>query len=51
MSLGWITIIFLLAALVGSLPTWKYSRNWGYGPSSFFGVALLVILFILAGRP
>jgi hypothetical protein len=29
-----ILIIVLILALVGALPTWGYSRDWGYGPGS-----------------
>jgi hypothetical protein len=47
------TIILLILALVllGALPTWPYSRSWGYYPSSLIGVLLLVIvLLVLTGR-
>lgn len=46
MGLLWIILIVLLVlALVGSLPTWGYSRRWGYGPSG--GLLTLVIIVIL----
>jgi hypothetical protein len=41
-----ILIIFVVAMLLGSLPTWGYSRSWGYTRSRWFGLAT-VILFIL----
>jgi hypothetical protein len=47
------TIILLIVVLVllGALPTWPYSRSWGYYPSSLIGVLLLVIVFlVLSGR-
>jgi len=33
--------------LVGGLPTWGYSRKWGYGPSGILGVLLIVLLVLL----
>jgi len=47
MSLGTILLIILVLALLGAIPTWPYSRNWGYGPSGILGV-IVVILIILA---
>ena len=32
MSLGTILLIILILILIGALPTWGYSRNWGYQP-------------------
>jgi hypothetical protein len=42
-------IVILVLALVGALPTWPYSRGWGYYPSGGVGliVIILVILFLL----
>ncbi len=45
--LGTILLIVIILLLVGSAPTWPYSRSWGYGPSGLLGT-LLVILIILA---
>jgi hypothetical protein len=51
MSLGTILLIVLLLILVGALPTWPHSRNWGYYPSGGLGLVLLILLIlILAGR-
>jgi hypothetical protein len=47
MSLGTILLIILILLLIGAIPTWPYSRNWGYGPSGIVGV-IVVILIILA---
>ena len=47
MSLGTILLIILVLALLGAIPTWPYSRSWGYGPSGILGV-IVVILIILA---
>ena len=44
-------IIVLILALVGALPTWGYSRGWGYAPSGGLGLVLLiVIILLLMGR-
>lgn len=46
-----ILIILLILFLIGSLPTWGHSRNWGYGPSGVLGlVAVVVIVLLLMGR-
>lgn len=51
MGLSTILIIILILLLVGSLPTWGYSRGWGYGPTGILGVILVVILILaLMGR-
>ena len=49
--LGTVLLIVLILILLGALPTWPHSRNWGYGPSG--GVSLLLIILIvllLTGR-
>ncbi len=49
--LGTILIILLILALLGGLPSWGYSRNWGYGPSGGLGLILvIVIVLVLMGR-
>jgi hypothetical protein len=49
--LGLILIIFLVLLLVGAVPRWGYSRNWGYAPSGGLGLVLLiVIILLLMGR-
>jgi hypothetical protein len=48
-----ITILVVLAVLMllGVMPTWPHSRNWGYGPSGGFGLILLILLILaLTGR-
>lgn len=45
--LGIILVIFLVMLLLGALPTWGYSRNWGYAPSGGLGLVLLVVLVLL----
>ncbi len=49
--LGTILIIILILALVGALPTWGHSRNWGYAPSGGLGlIVVIVIILLLLGR-
>lgn len=51
MSLGTILLIVLLLMLVGVIPAWPHSRNWGYGPSGILGLVLLiVVVLLLMGR-
>jgi hypothetical protein len=43
-----ILVVVLLLALVGSVPTWPHSRDWGYYPSGGLGIlAVVLILFLL----
>jgi hypothetical protein len=44
--LGTVLLVLLILMLVGALPAWPYSRNWGYGPTGGLG-AILIILLIL----
>ena len=49
--LGTVLIVILILFLVGALPTWGHSRNWGYGPSGGLGLVLLIIvILVLLGR-
>jgi hypothetical protein len=47
LPMGLILLIILIVLLMGGLPTWGYSRNWGYGPSGVLGLVLLVVLVLL----
>jgi len=49
MMLGPILLIVVLLLLIGAIPTWPYSRGWGYAPSGVVGVMLVVVLVLLAG--
>ena len=44
--LGTILLVILVLMLLGSVPTWPHSRNWGYYPSGGLGL-VLVIVFVL----
>ncbi|HEX8087928.1 MAG: DUF3309 family protein [Blastocatellia bacterium] len=49
--MGTILIILLILLLIGAVPSWPYSRGWGYYPSGLLGVILLiVIILLLTGR-
>ena len=51
MSLSFILLIGLILLLIGALPSWGYSRSWGYWPSGGLGLVLLiVIILVLMGR-
>jgi len=51
MSIGTILLILLILFLVGALPTWPHSANWGYYPSSGLGVLLVVVIvLVVLGR-
>jgi hypothetical protein len=48
---GTILLIVVVLLLVGAIPTWPHSRNWGYYPSGGLGlVAIIVIVLLLSGR-
>jgi hypothetical protein len=49
--MGTILLIILILLLLGALPAWPYSRDWGYAPGGGLGLVLLiVILLIFMGR-
>jgi Protein of unknown function (DUF3309) len=51
MTLTTILIIILILILLGAVPTWPYSRGWGYGPSGIVGLILIILLILaLTGR-
>jgi len=49
--LGTLLIVLLVLVLLGALPRWSHSRNWGYVPTGGVGLALLiVVILVLLGR-
>ncbi len=51
MSLGTIILILLILMLIGVVPAWPHSRNWGYGPSGGLGlVVIILVILLLSGR-
>jgi hypothetical protein len=49
--LGTVLVVLLVLMLIGALPAWPHSRNWGYGPTGGLGVVLIIlIILLLLGR-
>jgi hypothetical protein len=48
MSVSTILLIVVVLLLVGALPTWQHSANWGYVPSGGLGLVLLIVVVLLA---
>mgnify|MGYP001142480276 CR=1 FL=1 len=48
--LSTILIIVLILLLIGALPSWPYSRSWGYGPTGGLGlIVVIVVVLVLLG--
>ena len=45
--MGFILLLVLIVLLLGGLPRWGYSRDWGYAPSGVLGLLLVVVLVLL----
>jgi hypothetical protein len=51
MSLGTLLLILLVLILLGVIPRWPHSRDWGYAPSGIVGVVVVVlVVLLLVGR-
>lgn len=49
--LGTILIVILVLALVGALPRWSHSRDWGYAPTGGLGLVIfIVVILLILGR-
>ncbi|MET3131177.1 hypothetical protein AAKU55_001436 [Oxalobacteraceae bacterium GrIS 1.11] len=49
--MGTIVLVVLILLLIGAIPAWPHSRNWGYGPSGVTGLIVIVlIIMLLTGR-
>ncbi|MBP6019862.1 MAG: DUF3309 domain-containing protein [Burkholderiaceae bacterium] len=44
--LGTILLIVLILLLIGAIPSWPYSRGWGYGPSGGLGLLLVIVIIL-----
>ncbi len=42
-----VVLVLLFLMLLGAIPTWPHSRNWGYYPSGGLGLVLLIILLLM----
>ena len=47
MTIGTLLMIIVILMLVGALPTWPHSKNWGYYPSGGLGLVVIVLLILL----
>ena len=45
--LGTILLIILILLLVGALPNWGHSVDWGYGPSGSLGLVVVILLILI----
>ncbi len=45
--MGTILLIIVILLLLGALPTWPYSRGWGYYPSGGLGLVIVILLILL----
>ncbi len=45
--LGTLLIILLVLMLLGAIPQWPYSRDWGYYPSSGLGLVLIILVILV----
>lgn len=46
-----ILLVVIVLMLIGAVPRWPHSRNWGYGPSGGVGLVLLIlVILLLSGR-
>jgi len=45
--LGTILLIVLILMLIGAIPTWPHSKNWGYGPSGGLGLVVIIVIVLL----
>ncbi len=49
--LSTVLLVLLVLLLLGAIPSWPYSRNWGYGPSGVLSILLVVVIVLaLTGR-
>ena len=48
--MGLILLIILIILLLGAVPAWPYSRNWGYGPSGGLGLIVVIVIILLLFR-
>jgi uncharacterized membrane protein len=46
MSLSLLVVIVLVILVIGALPTWGYSRSWGYRPMGGLGLVLLIVIVL-----
>jgi Protein of unknown function (DUF3309) len=42
-----ILTVVLIILLIAALPSWPYSRGWGYYPSGGLGLVLIIVLLLI----
>ena len=47
MSIGAVLLFILVLMVLGLVPAWPHSRNWGYGPTGGVGLVLMVVLVLV----
>lgn len=47
MTIGTVLLIVLILILIGAIPAWPHSRNWGYGPSGGLGLVVVILIVLL----
>jgi len=47
MSTGLLILVVLVILLLAGLPTWPYSRSWGYYPSGGIGLIVVILIILL----
>jgi asparagine N-glycosylation enzyme membrane subunit Stt3 len=45
--LGTVLLVILILLLIGALPTWPHSKEWGYGPSGGAGLIVIILIVLL----
>lgn len=51
MTLGTLLLVLLILMLIGAIPSWPHSKNWGYAPSGGLGLLVIIlIVLLLTGR-
>ncbi|MFP6559356.1 DUF3309 family protein [Paraburkholderia sp. B3] len=45
--MGIIVLVVVILLLIGAIPSWPHSRNWGYFPSGILGIVVVVVLVLL----
>jgi len=45
--LGTVLVVLLILMLLGAIPAWPHSKNWGYGPTGGIGLILVILIVLL----
>ena len=47
MTLGTLLLVLLILMLIGAIPSWPHSKNWGYAPSGGLGLLVIILIVLL----